>query len=115
MRQQIAARPHKEAGSRPGVAAPSKKTDNENSIQPSVATAKQHHSLYVYAGDHPNGFEIFTHPLQGLVRFAEGRPRGLSTDELDALEYYEEEQARMDAEDWLDDISKGHEASVVMF
>ena len=47
-------------------------------------------SPYTYIGDHPDGYELYKHPLRGWCRWLEGRFVGLTTDELDALDDYEE-------------------------
>jgi len=43
---------------------------------------------YTYTGDHPWGFELYDHPIRGRCRRFAGHFRGLTTEELDALEEY---------------------------
>jgi len=114
MRIEMKAPPQDEAGAN-RFADRSNETNNLGSIANLALTAKCRDTLYVYAGDHPQGFALFDHPLRGTCRFAEGQYRGLTTSELDALDAYRDEEAHWRAADALDDMSKCHEASAVIF
>jgi len=81
---------HKTRGRREGRCQTAHETSSERRILQTTVEVQDPTSPYVYTGDHPDGYELFNHPLRGLCRWLEGRFVGLTTDELDALEDYEE-------------------------
>ena len=65
--------------------------------------------FYVPAGDHPWGFSLFiqrSYPARGRLRRVEGCYRGLTTDELDALEAFADQEAEARFADECDAIVK---------
>jgi len=81
---------HKDRGRRETPCQRGQRTSSGSRISETTVEVQDPTSPYVYTGDHPDGYELYDHPLRGLCRWLEGRFVGLTTDELDALEDYEE-------------------------